>query len=78
MVTIKNQYSLLLITESLERLASAKFYTKLDVKEAYYKVRIKKGDKQKTAFCTRYSSFKYTIMPFSLTNAPAQFQAYIY
>ena len=77
-VTVKNQHLLPLITKLLERLASAKFYTKLDVKEAYYRVRIKKGNKQKTAFCTRYSSFKYTIMPFSLTNAPAQFQAYIY
>ena len=39
-VTVKNRHPLPLITESLERLASAKYYTKLDVKEAYYRVRI--------------------------------------
>ncbi len=29
------------------------------------------------AFCTRYGYFKYQIMPFSLSNAPASFQGYI-
>ena len=77
-VTVKNRHPLPLITESLERLASAKFYTKLDVKEAYHRVRIKEGDEWKTAFRTRYGSFEYTVMPFGLTNAPAQFQAYIH
>jgi hypothetical protein len=77
-VTVKNRHPLPLITESLERLASARFYTKLDVKEAYHRVRIQEGDEWKTAFRTRYGSFEYTVMPFGLTNAPAQFQAYIH
>jgi len=72
-VTVKNRHPLPLITESLERLASAKYYTKLDVKEAYHRVRIQEGDEWKTAFRTRYGSFEYTVMPFGLTNAPAQF-----
>lgn len=76
-ITIKNCRSLPLILESLERLLQANFFTKLDVREAYYRIRIAEGDKQKTAFRTRYSYFEYTVMPFSLTNAPAQFQAYI-
>lgn len=40
-------------------------------------MRIRKGDKWKTAFRTRYGHFKYLIIPFSLTNAPTTFQAYI-
>jgi hypothetical protein len=76
-ITVKNRHPLPLITKSLERLAQAKFYTKLDVREAYHQIRIKEGDKWKTAFRTKYSYFKYTVMPFGLTNAPAQFQAYI-
>jgi hypothetical protein len=76
-ITIKNRYPLPLITKLLERLAQARFYTKLDIREAYYRIRIREGDEWKTAFRTRYGYFKYIVMPFSLINAPAYFQAYI-
>jgi len=76
-ITVKNRHPLPLIAESLERLAQAKVYTKLDIRDAYHRIRIKKGDEWKTAFRTRYGHFEYTVMPFGLTNAPAQFQAYM-
>lgn len=76
-VTIKNRGSLPLITESLDRLKQAKVFTKLDLKEAYHRVRIAEGDEWKTAFRTRYGHFEYMVMPFGLTNAPAQFQGLI-
>jgi hypothetical protein len=44
-IIVKNCHPLPLITESLERLAEARFYTKLDVREAYYCIYIKEGDK---------------------------------
>ena len=40
-------------------------------------MRIKEGDKWKTAFRTRYGYFKYQVMPFLLTNVSATFQGYI-
>jgi hypothetical protein len=76
-ITVKNRHPLLLISESLERLAQAKLYTKLDVQEAYHRVRIREGDEWKTAFCMRYEHLEYTVMPFGLTNTAAQFQAYM-
>jgi hypothetical protein len=76
-VTIKNQHLLPLILESLERLAGARYYSKLDVRDTYYWIRIREGDEWKTAFCIKYGHFEYIVMPFGLTNAPAQFQAYI-
>ena len=76
-VTIKNRHPLPLISESLERLAEARYYSKLDVRDAYHRIRIREGDEWKTAFRTKYGHFEYTVMPFGLTNAPAQFQAYI-
>ena len=76
-ITKKNRYPLPLISETLDRMVGAAVFTKLDLKDAYHRLRIKEGDEWKTAFRTRYGHFKYLIMPFKLTNAPATFQAYI-
>ena len=43
-LTIKNRYPLLLVGESLDRFNWAKQLTKLDLTDAYYRIRIKKGD----------------------------------
>ena len=76
-LTIKNQYPLPLIGESLDRLGRAKRFTQLDLTSAYHQMRIREGEKWKTAFRTRYGHFKYQVMPFGLSNAPASFQGYI-
>ncbi len=76
-VSKKNRYPLPLISEALDRLGSAKIYTKLDIRSAYNLIRIKEDDEWKTAFRTCYSHFEYKVMPFGLANAPATFQSYI-
>jgi hypothetical protein len=76
-ITVKNRTPLPLISETLDRLRRAKRFTKLDLKDAYHRIRVKKGDEWKTAFRTRYGHFEYLVMPFGLANAPATFQAYI-
>ena len=40
-------------------------------------LRIRTGDKWKTAFHCRYGHFEYCMVPFELVNALAAFQAYI-
>jgi hypothetical protein len=77
-VTEKNRYALPLITEILDRVAGASWFSKIDVKDAYYRIRIKPGDEWKTAFRTRYGHFEFLVMPMGLTNAPATFQSYIH
>ena len=76
-ITIKNRTPLPLISETLDRLRRARRFTKLDLKDAYHRLRIREGDEWKTAFRTRYGHFEYCVMPFGLSNAPATFQAYI-
>ena len=44
-VTIKNRHLLPLITETLDRLSGAKVFSKLDLKDAYHRIRIKRSDK---------------------------------
>jgi transposase InsO family protein len=76
-VTIKNRHPLPLIDETLDRLTGAEMLTKVDLKDAYHRIRIKGEDVWKTAFRTRYGHFEYLVLPFGLTNAPATFQSYI-
>ena len=73
-LTIKNRYPLPLIGDMIDKLRSAKYYTKLDLRGAYNLLRIADGEEWKTAFRTRYGLFEYKVMPFGLTNAPASFQ----
>ena len=40
----------------------------------YHQMKIRKGNKWKTAFRTWYGHFKYEVMSFRLTNALASFQ----
>ena len=73
--TIRNNYPLLLISDVLENIRTKKVFTKMDLKWGYNNVRIKEGDKWKTAFTTPEGSFEPTVMFFGLTNSPAIFQA---
>jgi hypothetical protein len=63
--------------ETLLRLSKTKWYTKLDVWDAYNMIRIAEEDEWKTAFRTRYGLFESFVMPFGVTNAPVSFQEFI-
>ena len=76
-ITRKNRYPLPLINDLLDRLKTAKIFTKLDLRAGYNNVRIASGHEWKTAFRTRYGSFEYLVMPFGMTNSPATFQHFM-
>ncbi|RAR05874.1 gag/polymerase/env polyprotein [Stemphylium lycopersici] len=77
-VTIKDRYPIPLVSEMLDRLSKAAIYTKLDLRDAYYRLRVCEGDEWKTAFKTRYGHYEYNVMLFGLANAPATFQSYVH
>jgi hypothetical protein len=72
--TIKNVYPLPLISDLINHLRGARYFTKLDVRWGYNNVRIKEGDEWKAAFHTNQGLFEPLVMFFGLTNSPATFQ----
>ena len=76
-LTVKNQYSLPLIWETLNLMTSSVIFTKLDIITAFNKLRMTEREEWKTAMQTYYSLFEYLVMLFELCEASSFFQSYI-
>jgi hypothetical protein len=72
-VTVKNKYQLPRIDILFVQLAGARVFSKIDFRSGYHQTKIRPKDVPKIAFSTRYGLYKYLIMSFGLTNAPAHF-----
>lgn len=65
------------VDDILDLVANAKYFSVLDLREAYHLLRVREQDEWKTAFRCKEGVFAYTVMPFGLQNAPSHFQAYV-
>jgi hypothetical protein len=72
-VTIKNKYLLLRIDDLFDQLRDACVFSKIDLRFGYHQLKIRASDIPKTAFTIWYGLYEYTVMSFSLTNAPTYF-----
>lgn len=73
----KNRHSLSLITQMLNQFNELIYFIKIDLTDAYNRIRIRTSDEWKTTFRIRYEHFKYLIMSFDLTNVSIIFQVYV-
>jgi hypothetical protein len=56
-----------------DRIKGSKIFIKIDIREGYYKIRIKKGKEWKTAWESKLGHYEQFMMPFRLINVSASF-----
>ncbi|EFA76153.1 reverse transcriptase, partial [Heterostelium album PN500] len=73
-ITVRDDYPLPRINELLNNTRLAYWLSKLDLLDGYHQIRINEGEQYKTAFKTTFGTFEYTVTPFGLAGAGANFQ----
>ena len=72
-VTIKNKYPLSQINDLFDKLQGANYFSKIDLRSGYHKLRVRGEDIPKMVFHTRYGHYEFIVMSIGLTNAPKTF-----
>ncbi len=73
-ITKRDVYPLPRISDLLDSLGKAKFFTCLDLVSGYWQIPVHPADKEKTAFVSFAGLFQFRVMPFGLASAGATFQ----
>ena len=68
---VKNCYPL--IDNLFDQLQGASWFSNIELRLGYHKVRVIEEDMEKTVFQTRYGHYEFVVMPFGLTNVHAVF-----
>lgn len=63
------------LDEILSGMSGAKFFSILDVKKAYWQCMLAENSREYTTFITHIGMFRFTRLPFGISNAPETFQS---
>ena len=70
-LTIKDAYLIPLIKETLAQFKNAKVFTKVDIWQAFHKLRMAADSENYTKFSCRFGAFKWKVLLFGLTKGSA-------
>ena len=73
-VTVGDRYPLPNISDILDQLGGAQYFTLLDLFSGYHQVKLDEKDAARTAFSVPQGHFEFTRLAFGLSNAPRTFQ----
>ena len=69
-MTRKDPFPIPNIIELLSYLRKSKFFTSLDLAQAFHSIPVREVDREKLSFCALDKSYQFCRLPFGLTSAP--------
>lgn len=73
-VTSRPAFPMPNIEDMLDALNGSKYFSTIDLGNAYYQVELDVDSRDKTAFSTKHGQYRFKRMPFGIAAAPATFQ----
>ena len=71
---IDSTYPLPLIRDIFDKLAGKRIFSVIDLKSGFNQIKIKEGDRKKTAFTWKGQTYQFVGSPFGFKNIPSDFQ----